>query len=102
MKARFDCVVRAGTLLDGSSAPARTADVAVKNGLVAESYKADINVIDASALRVRKPEVVFDLPGGGRRLEQCADGYVATMVGGETTYLDGEATGALPGHLLSL
>lgn len=71
-------------------------------GLLAEGYKADINVIDPAALRVRKPEVVFDLPGGGRRLEQRADGYVTTMVRGEATYQEGEATGALPGCLIRL
>lgn len=71
-------------------------------GLLAPGYKADINVIDPCALRVRKPEVVFDLPGGGRRLEQRADGYVSTFVSGEATYEEGEATGALPGSLIRL
>lgn len=69
-------------------------------GLLAEGYKADINVIDFDALKVLKPEVVFDLPGGGRRLDQRADGYVATFVSGEMTYEGGEATGALPGCLI--
>jgi N-acyl-D-aspartate/D-glutamate deacylase len=31
---------------------------------------------------------------------QKADGYALTMVAGEITYRDGEATGALPGRLL--
>lgn len=69
-------------------------------GVLAEGYKADINVIDFDALKVRRPEVVFDLPGGGRRLEQRADGYLATFVSGEPTYEKGEATGALPGCLI--
>ena len=71
-------------------------------GVLAEGYKADINVIDFDALRVLKPEVVFDLPGGGRRLEQRADGYLATFVSGEMTYEKGEGTGALPGCLIRL
>jgi N-acyl-D-aspartate/D-glutamate deacylase len=44
--------------------------------------------------------MVRDLPAGGRRLLQKADGYAATIVNGEVTYRDGVATGALPGRLL--
>ena len=62
--------------------------------------KADLNVIDFDNLRVRAPEVVHDLPLRGPRLEQCADGYLATIVSGQVTYRDGEATDALPGRLL--
>jgi len=43
---------------------------------------------------------VRNLPGGGRRLEQRAEGYRATVVNGEITYRDGEFTGALPGRLV--
>ena len=71
-------------------------------GLLKIGYKADINVIDFDALQVRTPEVVFDLPGGGRRLEQRAEGFLATFVSGEMTYEQGEATGALPGCLIRL
>ena len=69
-------------------------------GLVASGYKADINVIDYDRLRLRAPEVVYDLPGGGRRLVQRTDGYVATIVSGVPVYRDGESTGALPGRLV--
>jgi N-acyl-D-aspartate/D-glutamate deacylase len=41
-----------------------------------------------------------DLPAGGRRFVQPADGYVATVVAGTVTYERGEATGPLPGRLL--
>ena len=71
-------------------------------GLLKIGYKADINVIDFDALQVSAPEVVFDLPGGGRRLEQRAEGFLATFVSGEMTYEQGEATGALPGCLIRL
>lgn len=71
-------------------------------GVLEQGFKADVNLIDPSALRVRKPEVVFDLPGGGRRLEQRADGYLMTMVNGQATYEEGQATGALPGCLIRL
>ena len=43
---------------------------------------------------------MHNLPGGGRRLEQKAEGYRATIVGGEVTYRDGAFTGALPGRLV--
>ena len=69
-------------------------------GVIAPGYKADINVIDYDNLRLRPPEVAYDLPSGGRRLLQRPDGYVATIVSGVPVYRDGEATGALPGRLV--
>ena len=62
--------------------------------------RADINVIDYDRLRLRPPAVAYDLPAGGKRLVQRTDGFVATIVSGETVYRGGEATGALPGRLL--
>ena len=69
-------------------------------GLLQAGYKADLNVIDYDRLTLHCPEPVYDLPAGGRRLIQRAEGYVATVVSGATVYRDGEATGALPGRLL--
>jgi len=69
-------------------------------GTIEVGKKADINVIDFANLRVRAPEMVKDLPAGGSRLEQRADGYLATIVNGEVTYRNGEATDALPGRLV--
>src|SRR4029077_3830148 len=69
-------------------------------GLIKPGYKADINVIDFAKLSLHTPEVKRDLPAGGRRLRQNAGGYVATIVSGQVTYRDGEATGALPGRLV--
>ena len=69
-------------------------------GVIAEGMRADINVIDYDHLILHSPTVAHDLPAGGRRLVQRADGYAVTMVAGEITYRDGEATGALPGRLL--
>ena len=63
-------------------------------------YKADINVIDYERLTVPAPELVADLPAGGRRLLQRAHGYAATIVRGEVVYEHGEPTGALPGRLV--
>ena len=69
-------------------------------GLLAVGYKADVNIIDLEALRLHTPTIAYDLPAGGRRLRQEADGYVVTIVGGEVTYRDGAHTGALPGRLV--
>ena len=69
-------------------------------GRLQMGYKADINVIDLDRLKVSAPHPVHNLPGGGRRLEQKAEGYRATIVGGEVTYRDGEFTGAKPGRLV--
>ncbi len=69
-------------------------------GLVAPGYKADLNVIDMARLKVLAPVMADDLPAGGRRLLQRAEGYVATIVSGVVVYREGQSTGALPGRLL--
>jgi len=69
-------------------------------GLLKPGFKADINVIDYTRLTLHRPSVVYDLPAGGRRLVQHAQGYDATVVSGAVTYRHGEATAALPGRLL--
>lgn len=69
-------------------------------GLVREGYKADLNVIDFERLHLHAPRPSYDLPAGGRRLTQRADGYHATIVSGRVTYRDGEPTGLLPGRLV--
>ena len=65
-----------------------------------EGYKADLNVIDLDRVSLHLPEMAYDLPAGGRRLLQRADGYRATIVSGEVVMEDGEPTGALPGQLI--
>ncbi|WP_430422864.1 N-acyl-D-amino-acid deacylase family protein [Phenylobacterium sp.] len=69
-------------------------------GLVQAGYRADLNVIDYDRLTLMAPQVAYDLPTGGRRLIQRAQGYTATIVAGQTTYRDGAPTDALPGRLL--
>ena len=54
--------------------------------------RADLNVIDFDHLRCEVPVMAYDLPAGGKRLLQGARGYRATVVAGEITYRDGEAT----------
>tara|TARA_S200000501_G_scaffold147386_2_gene139066 strand:+ start:282 stop:488 length:207 start_codon:yes stop_codon:yes gene_type:complete len=48
-------------------------------GVIASGYRADINIIDFKALKLRRPEMVYDLPGEGKRLIQKAEGYKYTM-----------------------
>jgi N-acyl-D-aspartate/D-glutamate deacylase len=69
-------------------------------GLIAAGHKADINVIDYERLQIRVPEMHYDLPAGGKRLVQKADGYVATIVNGAVVSREGVPTGALPGRLV--
>ncbi len=69
-------------------------------GLLAPGYRADVNLIDFEALALGRPELVFDLPAGGRRLVQRASGYVGTWVAGRRTMVEGRPTGALPGRLV--
>ena len=69
-------------------------------GVLAPGYKADLNIIDYDKLRMEPPQVVHDLPAGGRRMVQPTHGYLATIVSGTVTYRNGQATGALPGKLV--
>jgi N-acyl-D-aspartate/D-glutamate deacylase len=69
-------------------------------GLLKPGHKADINVIDFDALGLRRPEVVYDLPAGGRRLIQRAVGYRHTFVSGVETIHADELTGERPGRLV--
>ena len=69
-------------------------------GILEEGYKADINVIDYDNLTLHEPEIINDLPAGGRRLVQKASGYEYTIVSGEVAFKNGEPTGALNGKLI--
>src|SRR5262249_43390493 len=67
-------------------------------GRLQAGLKADINIIDYDRLRLRRPEIVYDLPAGGKRLVQRTEGFDATIVSGDVVYRRGEPTGALPGR----
>src|SRR5262245_52401960 len=69
-------------------------------GRLAPGLRADVNLIDFERLRLYQPELVNDLPAGGRRFVQRVDGYVATFLAGTPTFEKGEHTGALPGRLV--
>jgi N-acyl-D-amino-acid deacylase len=69
-------------------------------GRLAPGLRADINVIDFDNMKVRKPELVHDMPAGGRRFVQRVEGYEATLVAGTPIFERGEHTGAMPGRLV--
>ena len=69
-------------------------------GALTPGAKADVNVIDFDRLTLHAPQMLFDLPAGGRRLVQRADGYLATIVSGQVVHENGGHTGALPGRLV--
>lgn len=69
-------------------------------GTIEVGKKADLNVIDLAALRLEPPEMIHDLPAGGKRFMQRARGYRATIVSGVVTMENDEPTGAYPGRLI--
>ncbi|WP_374530227.1 amidohydrolase family protein [Novosphingobium sp.] len=69
-------------------------------GVIAPGYIADLNVIDFENLKLLRPWLAFDLPAGGKRLLQKAEGYDCTIKGGVVTFRKGEWTGATPGGLI--
>ena len=69
-------------------------------GMLRPGMKADVNVIDLDGLKLHAPRMVFDLPAGGRRLIQRADGYKYTVASGAVIYENAEPTGAMPGQLI--
>lgn len=69
-------------------------------GSLAVGLRADINVIDMKRIRLKKPVMHADLPGGAKRLLQETEGIIATFVNGEAIARDGKLTGARPGRLV--
>ena len=69
-------------------------------GTLLVGQKADLNVIDFDNLTLHSPRIAHDLPAGGRRLLQEAEGYDYTIVSGEVTREHGKDTGARPGRLI--
>ncbi len=69
-------------------------------GRIAVGLKADLNVIDLDALKLHLPTIEYDLPAGGKRMHQKADGITCTIVSGEVTWRNGVPSGALPGRLV--
>lgn len=71
-------------------------------GTIEPGMRADLNVVDLANLALLRPVMQRDLPAGGRRLVQRAEGYLATLVAGETIAERGVLTGARPGRLVRM
>ena len=69
-------------------------------GLLKPGYLADVNVINMDTIKLGKPWLAFDLPAGGKRLLQKADGYDYTVKSGEITFKGGQVTDKRPGGLI--
>ncbi len=69
-------------------------------GLLAPGYLADVNVIDMDRLKLGRPWLAFDLPAGGKRLLQRAEGYIATVKSGQVTFRNGQMQGPTPGGVI--
>ena len=68
----------------------------------ARGLRAARNVIAPARLRLNLPQLVRDLPAGGKRFLQTAQGYVGTWVAGQAVAREGEVTAARPGRLVRL
>jgi N-acyl-D-aspartate/D-glutamate deacylase len=71
-------------------------------GVIAPGLRADLNIIDPARLALDKPGLVADLPAGGKRFLQKAQGYVSTWVNGEAVARGGEVSAARPGRLVRM
>ncbi|MEP6824890.1 MAG: amidohydrolase family protein, partial [Ramlibacter sp.] len=71
-------------------------------GFIAPGMRADINLIDPQRLGVGAPKLVNDLPAGGKRFLQKAQGYIGTWVSGECVAREGQVSVARPGRLVRM
>ena len=71
-------------------------------GRIALGQRADLNLIDPQRLAVGTPRLLRDLPAGGKRFLQKAEGYIGTWVAGQCVQRAGEVTRARPGRLVRL
>lgn len=70
-------------------------------GLLRPGLAADLTLFDLNTVgSPERPEVRYDLPGGGRRLVTQAEGIKYTIVNGQVLYEDRRHTGVLPGQVL--
>ena len=70
-------------------------------GRIAPGMAADLVIFDPATVgSAGRPERVYDLPGGGKRMVMRSKGIHMTMVNGEITWEDGKLTGAKAGQVL--
>ena len=55
-------------------------------GMLDVGKKADVNVIDIDRLQLKTPHIVHDLPAGGKRFLQNAEGLEATIVAARSRF----------------
>ncbi len=68
-------------------------------GLIRVGLNADLVVLDPDTVAPEMPEVVHDLPAGGKRLKQVARGIKNTIVNGEIFLTNNESSGVNSGRL---
>ena len=80
----------------------RNADLFGMNdrGSIEVGKRADLNLFDLDRLGLGTLQVHHDLPAGGSRILQSAQGYVGTWVNGVRTREHDADTGARPGRLV--
>ncbi len=71
-------------------------------GRIAVGQRADLNLIDPARLGVGTPQLVRDMPAGGKRFLQKGQGYIGTWVAGACVQREGEVTAARPGRLVRM
>ena len=71
-------------------------------GRIQLGQRADLNLIDPARLAVGSPELVRDLPAGGKRFLQKGQGYVGTWVAGQCVQTEGVLTAQRPGQLVRM
>jgi N-acyl-D-aspartate/D-glutamate deacylase len=69
-------------------------------GRIEVGLRADLNVIELDRLALDRPRLVHDLPAGGHRFLQRAEGFRTTLVNGVRIASDGKLTGARPGRVV--
>jgi N-acyl-D-aspartate/D-glutamate deacylase len=69
-------------------------------GRIAPGHAADLVIFDPERIDALAPQLVDDIPGGGRRFVQRALGIEHVMVGGRSVLEAGRATGETPGRFL--
>lgn len=69
-------------------------------GSIEVGKRADLNLIDLERLNLGELRIERDLPAGGNRVLQSAQGYLNTFVAGVKTREMDQDTGARPGRLI--
>ena len=100
----YDCVIEA--LLD-KPLPEKHLDLwlILMAGLYSMDHlhrpqHASVNHAVESVIKLGKPWLAFDLPAGGKRLLQQAEGYDYTIKSGQITFEKGILSAARPGGLI--